>query len=67
MHFPTLMAFVEGLKQSCLVFNNQNEITVVNYGLTTLFDTIYGLIVLFQLTFTYIYSTFTNKFSISTK
>ena len=35
--------------------------------LTSLFDTIYGPTVLFQLIFSFIYSTFSNNFSISVK
>jgi len=36
-------------------------------GLITLFDTIHGPTVLFQLIFTSIYSIFNNKFSVSAK
>ena len=36
-------------------------------GHTSLFGTIHGHTVLFQLTFTFIYSTFSNNFSISVK
>ena len=36
-------------------------------GPTTFFGIIHGSTLLFQLTFTFIYSTFNNKFSVSTK
>ena len=36
-------------------------------NLTVFFGIIYGSIVLFQLTFTFIYSTFNNKFLVSAK
>ena len=35
--------------------------------LTVLFSTIHGLTILFELTFVFIYSTFSKKFSVSTK
>ena len=37
------------------------------YGTIALFDTIHEPIVLFQLTFTFIYSIFINNFSVSAK
>ena len=59
-----LLRFAENLVGLMLLFI---YFLVLFISLTALFSTIHGLTVLFQLTFTFIYDIFSNKFLISTK
>ena len=60
------MLNADSVSKRVLIFNF-SLFLLLFMGLITLFDTIHGSHCIIQLTFTFIYSTFNKKFSVSAK